>query len=52
MVGDSYYNGGFGAGLTSLYFGEGIWTTKGANSREKHENGHCFRAFREISWYL
>ena len=30
---------------------EGIWITKGTKSREKHETGRCFRAFREISWY-
>ena len=28
-----------------------MWTTKGAKSREKHESGRCFRAFRELSWH-
>jgi len=29
----------------------GVWITKGTKSREKHETGRRFGAFRAIAWH-
>jgi len=49
-IADEFAYGKVGHCLWASKFGvDGVWITKGTKSREKHETGRRFRAFRTIS---